>query len=1241
MAVRINLMPNPSFEVDASGWTTASRGNSNPALAVAGGWYVTLPSGETIGPKVPATAGLDYTGSAYLSAGSTIRTSGVTVRFFDDAGTELSAPTPVLTAYAAASTPERRSSTRTAPAGTKQVALALHTSSSSHTADAVMLEQSSVLGDYFDGSTTKAGYTYAWSGTAHASPSTETPPASEAKTIASALSGAGTLTSSLAFRRTNYCTNPSFETNLTGWTAEGAISWSRYATAAAGTVSAGPTADGVSTLVSAVAVPATAGEVWTVSASAKTPSNINVIVGLRFVDSGGATLTQVLDDRSMVNGAFYLRGVTAAVAPAATAGVKVVLGANASATFFDAVQLEKSSTRGTYFDGSTVKAGYTYAWSAAPQASTSTETPVIAGAPKTASSALSGSGTLTSATTQPTKRINSALSGSGSLTSALAYTKRINSALSGTGTLSAKLRRNIASTLSGSGTLTSVLSGRLIKSNLSGSGTLTSALRRTIQSALSGSGSLTSSLAYAKRMESAFSGSGTLSSVIDAVPTKQISSALGGEGVLFSELGYVVKPDELGTGPLGKLSSFTVSTSAVQLNPSEGSGSTPSINATYTNGVDPEYALGETNVLKNGAIGTYEGEVVKVGTSQSSGRASISMNTALTPLNVELHLFPFIDGVPGLGTAARAIDYWTQQCGLFYEKVPGQCVAYVSGFGHVDAFGAGTTARFYERLTGGTTTTRVVNGRSVRTLGAAVTGTTKFHEAKDETVQVTLPKNRKLVFSAGLGLSGSGRMGTVEWSFLDPKDVRRTVTLTGTSDGGVSASIDGATALAASVPAGGSYRLAFSLERVSTTALVGKLTIHTDDLAGSGDLVYASSATVIDMELSSILRLTSITHSSAGGAGTEMTRWGTYLTVADLHPMEVPAIQKVLGQSKKPFEFVSGFTGNVWNLLNEFCSIARLEVRFIDGALHVEPRSNAIVTPGTSWALFDVDRQRREKYKQVAVVNKQSKAVTTDDAVLWRADSVYQVAAREVFETTVQTGHSILNVVNPVAVSGITPFPYKKGAGQYVVTGADGYIIAPAWWNDNGGKVEVSLTGVEGEIAIKITAPALETVRAPYRISEGEADRPALYVSGSGILNDPTEVHVSTGAKNAREGFDNVFESPFIAGVRETYDTAAAMAHQYSASVAEVQYELPNSFETPTGLGQFPAGVLVTDNLRNYRIQDASQTHSKVSGNAVAYTTIGAYVASYPAGATLRDEKARHAGRTIRKFNIKPLKGDA
>ena len=1018
--------------------------------------------------------------------------------------------------------------------------------------------------------------------------------------------------------------------------------------------------------------PVVAGDTYALSFYSRAATTLRTVTAkLAFYSAAGASLGVLAGGGTGNSTSAFTRHSAVVVAPATSAfaavQIRVSSGPAGEVHYFDDFLLEDSVILGNYFSGASTQAGYTYAWTGTANASTSTEVTATSGSAPIASG-FTGSGTLASSLARPARTISSALAGSGTLASKLG--RKFSSALSSSGTLASDLTRParaIASPLSGSGALSSALTRetRAISSDLSGTGSLSSSLTRparTISSAFSGSGSLTSRLGTymhadlsgsgtlssavtrpARTITSAFSASGSLSSALARVMT--IASGFSGAGTLTSTLSVptVLPPAPASptqSGALGKLSSFTVSTSAVPLNPADGSGSTPSVSAVYTKGTDPEFAMGENNVLTNGAVGTYEGEVVRLNLPANSGNASISMNTPLTSLNTEMHLRPFIDPSPGRWTAARAIEYWSQQAGLFYDKVPGECIAYASGFGHTDSYGASTTARFYEKASGGSTGTEVINERSVKSFGADVTAVTALHETEDGAVTTSLPLGRKLVFSIGVGLAGSGRMSKAVWRFRDTAKKNHTVALYAESDGTITAKLAGNTIATASVPSGATYRLTLSLERLTSTTLSAKLTVHTDDLAGAGTMEHNGAPSTVTYSLPGVLKLWAIEHVSAGGSSSQMTRWGTYLTVTDSHPMELPAVQKVLAQTGKSFGFVSGFKDNVWKMLTEFCSIARLDVRFIDAAMHVAPRITELSHPGT-WATFIVDSQRREKYKQVAVVNKQSKAVSTDDAVLWRADSVFQLNAREVYETTVQTPHSISNVVNPVPVPGILPFPYKKGGGQYVVTGADGYIISPQWWLDKGGKIEVSLTETEGEIAIKITAPGVDSVRAPYRISEGAADRPALYISGSGIINDPKEVHIATGAKNAREGFDNVFESPFIAGLMETYDTAMAMAMAYSSSVAEVSYELPNTFETPTGLGQYPAGALVTDNMRNYRILDAQQTASRVSGNAVPHTTIGAYVASYPPGATIADEKARHAGRTIRQFNIKPLKGNS
>jgi hypothetical protein len=1079
-----------------------------------------------------------------------------------------------------------------------------------------------------------------------------TPTTSESHNFTAQRSASTTYVSQIVLggTRTNLVKNPSFETDLTGWEYQGTgsqdttefsngaaslkVIYSYVGTARA--ASYGATPPGIATpSANADSIPVAVGQRVTLSANVKVASGTtNHLVKIHWFNSSGTWLSDSQGTNTAMSTSWTRLSVTGVAPTNATHFGVAVQRAGSATTYVDGVLAEITDALLPYFDGSSTNSSYDYAWTGTAHASTSTED--LTGTP--IESAFSGEGTL-STTWSNYVNIDSQFSGEGTLSTQWSNYVNVDSQFSAEGTLSTAWSNyvNIDSAFSGEGTLDSQLIGQIeIDSQFSGEGTLSTALTnyKEIDSSFSGEGTLD----YTLTLDPAYSGTGTLSTLWTNY--RNIGSDFGAEGVLHTELGYTIEPAAIDAAPLRKLVGFNVSASAVPVNPAEGSGSTPSVSATYIKGTNPEYALGENNVLKNGAIGTYEGEIVRLTLPQASDRMTISTATPLSLLNNEMHLFPFIDGVPGTWTAARAIDYWTQQCGLFYDKVPGQCVAYASGFGHTDSYGAGIESqRFYEKAAA--TTTQVINSRSVRTMGADVTASTKLHEVEDGAVTVSLPKSKKLVFSIGLGLRGTGRTSTVTWSLLDNKKVTHTVSLTATSAGAVTAKLGASTVASATVDPDGNYRLAFSLERLSPTALAGKLTVHTDDLAGIGSIEHDAAASVLSYALPGVLGLVAVDHISSGGSGSQMVRWGTYLTVADSHPEDIPAIQKVLSQTTKSNSFVSGFEGNVWSLLNEYCAITRLEVRFLDGALRVLPRTTAVTLPGRSYSRFEVTSERREKYKEVALVNLQSKAVTNDTAVLWKADSVYQLNTREVFETTVQTEHSILSVANPAPVPGIEPFPYTAGGGQYVVTGADGYIIAPQWWTDNGGKIECSLTGKEGEILIKITAPGIDSVRAPYRISEGEADRPALYISGSGIINDPKEVHVSTGARNAREGFENVFESPFLSGIKETYDTALTLAAQYSASVAEVDFEVPNDFDTATGFGQFPPGTLTTDNDRNYRILETTQTQSRVSGRAIPHTTIGAYVASYPEGATIADEKARHAGKTIRKFNIKPLRGDS
>lgn len=199
---RTNLLTNPSFELDAAGWTpTPGRWSGSD---IDGGIYAY--GTDSLSTKVPATAGLSYAGSGwFVRTTSTTRSCAVSVHFYDAADVELDAPTVTLTLLMATDVPERRSSVRIAPANTTQVALKFWTSTSSTVLemDNFLLEQSDTVGDYFDGSTNDLiDFECAWTGTPHASTSTQEPHTGG---------------------RTNLILNPDAEVDTTGWTATSGV----------------------------------------------------------------------------------------------------------------------------------------------------------------------------------------------------------------------------------------------------------------------------------------------------------------------------------------------------------------------------------------------------------------------------------------------------------------------------------------------------------------------------------------------------------------------------------------------------------------------------------------------------------------------------------------------------------------------------------------------------------------------------------------------------------------------------------------------------------------------------------------------------------------------------------------------------------------------------------------------------------------------------------------------------------
>ena len=188
LPTRTNLVTNPSFEVDTTGW--ANNNNASLARSTVQSYVgsaalqvtATAAAADTVcwnqPSRQPVTPGATYTAQAQVLAATVGRNVQLALCWLDSSGASISYVTgsqvaDVTTGWV------RASVTATAPTGAASAAVAPWVigcaANEAHFVDAVMIEQGATPGAYFDGSTAAAAeYTYAWTGTANASTSTAT-----------------------------------------------------------------------------------------------------------------------------------------------------------------------------------------------------------------------------------------------------------------------------------------------------------------------------------------------------------------------------------------------------------------------------------------------------------------------------------------------------------------------------------------------------------------------------------------------------------------------------------------------------------------------------------------------------------------------------------------------------------------------------------------------------------------------------------------------------------------------------------------------------------------------------------------------------------------------------------------------------------------------------------------------------------------------------------------------------------
>jgi len=383
VATRTNLIPNPSFEVDTTGWS----GNSGATVSRStvyqyfGSACMLITSSATSFNgaalnlnRVNVVAGQTYYLSSYVRniSGDT-RNVYIGIQWYNAAGVYLSEVNSFAQgSLSVAAGWVRRSATGVAPATAASANIFVVTGPTGLSAgwqtaaDGILFEQTSSVLPYFDGTYVDnyTGYglnSKAWNGTANASTSTAT-----------WYQGA---------TRTNLVTNPSVEVSTSGWASGGTLTqsstfaYSGTYSARAEITSAVTTDTNAGNLAGVIA-----GQTYTFSVYVRSSIARSFRVYISWLN-GASFISNTIGTTSTTSTTGFTRFTVTGVAPATANGARptmqVLSPSIGDLIYLDGLLFEQAASALPYFDGTYADtyAGYTLqsqSWSGTADASSST-----------------------------------------------------------------------------------------------------------------------------------------------------------------------------------------------------------------------------------------------------------------------------------------------------------------------------------------------------------------------------------------------------------------------------------------------------------------------------------------------------------------------------------------------------------------------------------------------------------------------------------------------------------------------------------------------------------------------------------------------------------------------------------------------------------------------------------------------------------------------------------------------------
>jgi len=307
---------------------------------------------------------------------------------------------------------------------------------------------------------------------------------------------------------------------------------------------------------------------------------------------------------------------------------------------------------------------------------------------------------------------------------------------------------------------------------------------------------------------------------------------------------------------------------------------------------------------------------------------------------------------------------------------------------------------------------------------------------------------------------------------------------------------------------------------------------------------------------------------------------------------------------------------NMWEYLQDVCSAYHQEIAVVNDVVTVrrmgertidvtEYVGNITLTPTTVLGGTSID-----------VVYTNSQGTTASRSLTSRAEiydayddqnRVLSVKIGETNTTTIDTGHSLLSVLQPQPMVSTTTIP--NTTGYYHVCGSDGVPIGAALWEAYGGGIEVSINADNDKaIDVKLIGPRTQIAALgdTYSIaySSGEKRYAALSIMGTALKITPKTLHLQTGADPVKTAGSTVktINNPFISKLEQAYDAGIWASLSTSGPKVTISGTIP--ITSIDGLG-LVAGSLVAFRDSIYRIVDATIGNMTINFTAERHVTVG------------------------------------